>query len=72
LNGDGEVTGRDFLAWQRGETDPAYSVDSLIEWQDNYNGGALVALNAVPEPMTLGMLAAGASGLVLMRRLRQR
>lgn len=72
LNFDGEVTGRDFLAWQRGETDPAFSVDSLIEWQDNYNGGALVGLNAVPEPMTLGLLAAGASGLVLMRRLRQR
>ncbi len=58
LNGDGVVNGRDFLFWQRGGTSPAFSPAKLAEWQNAYNGGALVGLNAVPEPSSLVLIGA--------------
>jgi hypothetical protein len=42
---DGDVDGRDFLAWQR---NPA--VGDLADWQANYGVGVLSASTAVPEP----------------------
>ncbi len=57
FDNDGDVDGRDFLAWQRGETTPAFSPAKLAEWQNAYNGGVLAGLNAVPEPSSLLMLA---------------
>lgn len=59
FDGDGDVDGRDFLAWQR---DP--SVGELADWQGNYGAGSLVAPisdstarsmvhHAVPEPQSV-------------------
>lgn len=59
FDGDGDVDGRDFLAWQR---DP--SVGDLADWQMNYGAGSLVAPisdstarsmvhHAVPEPQSV-------------------
>src|SRR5690606_22350888 len=52
---DGDVDGRDFLAWQR---DP--SVGDLADWQANYGNSALTSASVVvPEPASL-LLAGGA------------
>jgi hypothetical protein len=49
---DGDVDGRDFLAWQRNP-----SVGNLADWQANDGTGSLVAANvAVPEPGSLILL----------------
>lgn len=61
FDADGDVDGRDFLAWQR---DPA--VGDLADWQNNYGGGTNVASNvAVPEPCSILLLTG--VGLVLMK-----
>ncbi len=48
FDGDGDVDGRDFLAWQRNP-----SVGNLADWQANYNNGSLSELATVPEPSAL-------------------
>jgi hypothetical protein len=68
LNDDGVVTGRDFLDWQRGDTSPAFDANALAEWQGAYNGGALTALSAVPEPSSLTMIAAAVACLAGLKR----
>ncbi len=50
FDGDGDVDGRDFLVWQRGETTDPFSATELEQWQTAYNGGQLAALTTVPEP----------------------
>jgi hypothetical protein len=54
FDGDGDVDGRDLLAWQR---DP--NIGSLVAWQANYGDslGSLTAFAAVPEPTSLVMAA---------------
>jgi hypothetical protein len=60
FDNDGDVDGRDFLAWQRNP-----SLGNLADWQANYGNGSLQAINtAVPEPgawvlLTGGLLVAG-------------
>jgi hypothetical protein len=66
FDGDNDVDGRDFLAWQRGESPVAYSTADLQEWQNAY-GGALVGITAVPEP-TSALIAAGLVALFGVRR----
>jgi hypothetical protein len=66
FNGDGAVTGRDFLAWQRNP-----SVGNLADWQAAYNGGALAAVNSVPEPTTILSLAVGLVVCGLSRRAQR-
>ena len=62
FDNDGDVDGRDFLAWQQGNSPngtpggPVSAVD-LAEWQGAYNGGALGALSSVPEPTSMACLA---------------
>jgi GH35 family endo-1,4-beta-xylanase len=66
---DGDIDGRDFLAWQRGfgDADPTFgdgdanydgSVDAadLEIWQTAYGTGSLAASNSVPEPDTLSLI----------------
>jgi endonuclease/exonuclease/phosphatase family metal-dependent hydrolase len=57
---DGDVDGRDFLMWQRGESSDPLSMDDLADWQANYGAGFFLAYAAVPEPawgtMLIGML----------------
>lgn len=55
FDGDGDVDGFDFLAWQRGESPSPLSADDLANWQANY-GQTSIPLSmavAVPEPATL-------------------
>ncbi len=70
-DGDGDVDGRDFLAWQRGTSPTPFSAADLATWQAAYNGGALQAVSslaAVPEPCA-GLLALGCGlALVSMRK----
>ena len=53
FNGDTRVDGRDFLAWQRGDSPNPLSASDLSDWQANYGAGALSATTAVPEPSGL-------------------
>lgn len=51
FDGDSDVDGRDFLAWQRGETTPPHDADLLQEWQEHFGEvDDLTASLAVPEP----------------------
>jgi hypothetical protein len=51
---DGDVDGRDFLAWQRGGE---FGASDLADWQLNYgfSNMALAASVAIPEPAALSM-----------------
>jgi hypothetical protein len=42
FDGDGDVDGRDFLAWQRGESAAPLSSTDLTDWQGNYGEVASV------------------------------
>jgi hypothetical protein len=64
FDGDGDVDGRDFLAWQRNP-----SVGSLSDWKNNYGSGSLTAAVAVPEPAT-GLLFVALGTLLVARRSR--
>jgi hypothetical protein len=68
FDGDGDVDGRDFLAWQRGNSPSPFSAGDLATWQGAYNGGALAAVTSVPEPTTLLSLAVGLVVCGLSRR----
>lgn len=65
---DGDVDGRDFLAWQRGESGDPLSLSDLMEWQDNYGPGGLAASSAVPEPSAVCLLGMALTGLALGSR----
>ena len=67
-DGDGDVDGRDFLLWQRGESPMPLSVGDLQAWQENYGTNAPAAVAAVPEPATVGLLALAAYLYGLRRR----
>lgn len=68
FDGDGDVDGRDFLAWQRGESSSAFSGSDLEDWRDNYEvGGLTAAMNAVPEPTSLALLMLGAGAMAFNR-----
>jgi hypothetical protein len=55
FDGDGDVDGRDFLAWQR---NPA--VGDLADWQNNYGTNSqITASTTVPEPTNFLLLALG-------------
>jgi hypothetical protein len=66
FDGDGDVDGRDFLMWQRGESPNLGSAADLALWQVQYgNPGELSNAVAVPEPLTalmallLGLVTTG-------------
>lgn len=65
FDGDGDVDGADYLAWQRGNSPNPGSAADLAAWQDNYGTSAAATADvSVPEPTTLVMavvigLAAG-------------
>jgi hypothetical protein len=65
FDGDGDVDGRDFLAWQRNP-----SVGNLGDWQSNFgqSGGSLTGnFASVPEPGTM-LLVLTAAACCLGRR----
>jgi hypothetical protein len=63
---DGDVDGRDFLVWQRGESPMPLSAGDLAEWQANY-GPPAAAIFAVPEPTT-GLLGMACGMIGFLRR----
>jgi hypothetical protein len=65
---DGDVDGRDFLAWQRGNSPAPFSSGDLSTWQTAYNGGALAGIGAVPEPTSLVLLCLAVVPFVGRRR----
>ncbi len=79
FDGDGDVDGRDFLAWQRGESPDPFSAGDLEDWQAAYGTPALGAaegVTAVPEPssllLLLSWLAAGGMGRRSLLRAHSR
>ena len=66
FNQDGDVDGRDFLAWQRNP-----GVDDLADWQTHYGESSFPASIAVPELATLKMMLFGMLmvGFVMRRSL---
>lgn len=71
FDGDGDVDGRDFLAWQRGQSPNPYSSTDLALWQQTYSDSQLAALGtSVPEPMSACLiLVAGFSAMITRRRI---
>lgn len=68
FNGDGRIDGRDFLAWQRGESPNSLGVEDLALWQSSYAGTA--AMIAIPEPVTGAVVATGMIYLFVARQVR--
>jgi hypothetical protein len=65
---DGDVDGRDFLKWQRGESFNSLSAGDLADWQAHYGTGPLASSRAVPEPGGLTFLVIAAVVGVCRRR----
>jgi hypothetical protein len=69
FDNDGDVDGRDFLRWQRGQSPNPLSASDLAAWQTNYGASGLVAAVAtVPEPHAVALLCCGIMGLVGLKR----
>jgi hypothetical protein len=69
FDNDGDVDGRDFLRWQRGQSPNPLSASDLAAWQANYGAPGLAATtSAVPEPNVAVMLCWGLAGLFSLRR----
>lgn len=59
FDGDGDVDGRDFLIWQRGESPNGVGSSSdLAAWQANYGSPVVLtaASHMIPEPISLRLL----------------
>jgi hypothetical protein len=66
FDGDGDVDGRDFLAWQRGNSPAPHSAEDLQLWQSNFT--AVLSAVSVPEPLTGVPLGCLVAGLYMSRR----
>ena len=72
FNHDGDVNGRDFLSWQRGNSPSPLSSGDLGIWQDNFgttSGSATGAGVSVPEPGASVMLLAMAGWMGVAGRI---
>lgn len=71
FDGDFDVDGADFITWQRG-VGGEFNASDLVDWQENFGlaTAATPSAGVVPEPGTLGLLAAGAAGVAILRRRR--
>jgi hypothetical protein len=66
---DGDVDGRDFLVWQRGESPSALSAEDLAAWANAYGTApGLAAVTAVPEPTSIAMAVAALGMLLTLDR----
>jgi hypothetical protein len=70
FDGDGDIDGRDFLMWQRGQSPNPNSSSDLALWQQTYGTSQLTAMSTnVPEPATaILLLLFGGFGLGKRRR----
>ena len=69
---DGDVDGNDYLVLQRG-LGTEYDADDFTAFRNEFGTGGLpatVGVGAAPEPTSLALLAAGASGVAVYRRRR--
>jgi hypothetical protein len=68
FDGDGDIDGRDFLKWQRGQSPAPLSAEDLALWKAQYGSANFSAsVQVVPEPLTL-VSALFASFLALSTR----
>jgi hypothetical protein len=72
FDGDDDVDGRDFLAWQRGGSPTALSAGDLADWQNNYGEtpGLQASISAVPEPTSAILVVVMGAAVALARRKR--
>lgn len=64
FDNDGDVDGRDLIAWQRNP-----SLGNLADWQAHFGQSNIVpAVTAVPEPASAMLMFAGVLGLVVRRK----
>jgi len=69
FDGDGDVDGSDFLAWQRGESPNPNSASDLSDWEANFGTlSTFVTTQAVPEPNAGAMLLLLLAGGSLTKR----
>ena len=73
---DGDVDGRDFLAWQRGESPDPLSPGDLTAWQTNFGNPSLEAADtpathAVPEPTSMIVALVGITLIGCCERRRR-
>ena len=65
FDGDGDVDGNDFLAWQKGGA----TAGDLAAWKENFGSlGTLAANSTVPEPSTWVLFGLAQIGLLSCRR----
>lgn len=70
FDNDGDVDGRDFLVWQRGESPNFLSPEDLELWQEQYGAEPVMAVT-VPEGASLSLLIGMAvSKCIVCRRRR--
>lgn len=64
FNHDGQVNGRDFLLWQRGESPDPWSSEDLAAWQASYGFQPNILANtSVPEPASYWLILFAAATL---------
>lgn len=70
FDNDGDVDGRDFLAWQRGSSPNPRSSSDLALWRSNYGAGGMSAAAAVaiPEPCASLLMLTSLAALAIFKR----
>jgi hypothetical protein len=66
---DGDVDGRDFLVWQRGDSPDPLSSGDLALWQNTYGAGGLASISSVPEPASALLLLLSGVAAAATRRI---
>jgi hypothetical protein len=62
--------GDNYFAWIRVNVNNEAGTFTIVDWAYD-SSGAPIVVGAVPEPSTLGLLAAGAAGVAALRRRRR-
>jgi hypothetical protein len=70
FDGNSDLDGRDFLAWQRGESPNPLSAGDLADWQNNYGTGLLAATTVVPEPGAIVFCCLGLAAGSVNRQMK--
>lgn len=65
---DGDVDGRDFIIWQRGDSPNPLDADDLADWQTNFGSGLITANTSVPEPSLSTMFLGLAISFIYLAR----
>jgi len=73
FDGDGDVDGADFLAWQRGDSPDPLSAGDLATWEANFGTtpAPATAAVAVPEPTSAALMLSLAAVGLLQRSRRE-